>query len=230
VVPTIYSRNNIIYGNDVLGADDRAGVYCASKCIRPEVSVLFTSGEEIGGFGMDQFLQSFKKFPNIKLAIALDRRGVAEYVTYNRINDKVREYVRGFGYQEAAGSFSDIRIFTDGTRIPSVNLSVGFHNEHSKKEFLCIDEMFLTLARVKTMIANPIQSLYQVKKTKRVDKWVGSSYPIGFDEKYGGDSMAYCEICGRKVYAWGEDIYCDYCDSVTRLDHGGLVGYDRRIK
>jgi acetylornithine deacetylase/succinyl-diaminopimelate desuccinylase-like protein len=193
-IPAVVKSNNMLFSKDKktgIGADDRAGVYILSQFMNSGVSLLFTNHEESGGFGMDAFLRDFKDFSHIKLAIAVDRHGVGDYVTYNSLPDQVHSYVRSFGFNEVEGSFSDIALFTDTTRIPSVNLSCGYHREHTVNEYLCIDEMELTINRIKQMIKRPINKKYKVKKPK----WNAYKYPY-YDNSQSGDL---CEMCSNRL-------------------------------
>ncbi len=159
--------------NGVLGADDRAGVFAIVQLLlkckdqgRERPSVLFTNYEEIGGVGVQKFIDDCRvnPFEKTRLLIELDRRGANDYVYYNGyLPDDVKDYVEAFGFVESSGSYSDIADLTDAFMIPSVNLSVGYYNEHSVRERLHVDELQLTIDRVLRMIGDPIDKLYPME-------------------------------------------------------------------
>jgi hypothetical protein len=238
----LYFSNGIVRAkNAVLGADDRAGIYiilelldfCKENSIELP-NVLLTEGEEIGGIGMTKLCErmSSSHFSNIHLALALDRQGCGEYVCYNDLPILVKDYIEDFGWNDDIGTFSDIEIFTDTYGIPSVNLSVGFHNEHTKAEELHLDELLLTFSRVSRMLKKPIGRRYVV--TKNYDKWSkwdsygwfrgNNSWPI---TKTNNENMhpltskgetPRCELCSvshsikKLVYIENEGLYlCTDC-------------------
>jgi len=155
----------------ILGTDDRAGVYALLEIYKKLVregkalpSFLFTDGEESGGTGMEAFAIVNPDI-YVNLIIAIDRQGVGEYVTYNHLPTEVRKYVESFGFRNERGVFSDCMILTEETQIPSVNVSAGYYHQHSSREKLHIDELYLTIYRILRMINNPIQELYKSKPT-----------------------------------------------------------------
>lgn len=203
--------NNIISG-DGLGADDRAGVF-ACLYLRnkfPNVPVLFTNFEESGGKGMEAFVTyHIDLVGNVNMAIAIDRKGAGHYVTYNDLPKKCRRYVQSFGWHEETGSFSDIEIFTDKFEIPSINVSCGYYNQHTKSELLVIDELYLTISRLERMIKNPIAKLHRVKK-KVYKSWWGSK-----EDSYGyADNVRYvvCPYCRSfHIQEYTNMYYCNDC-------------------
>lgn len=236
VIPIIQNKNGVIKANDcILGADDRAGIFAimkihehfSKKGVMP--NILFTDGEEIMGTGMSAFVLDEYDFDHINLVLSLDRQGCGEYVTYNYLDRKVEEFVESFGFFQREGTFSDIEIFTDATLIPSVNLSIGYHYQHTKKEELHIDEMYLTINRVINMVNNPLETLYKSKasswalwrsKEELPSLKSKSSLPFGWEE----DIVSYedlrenedeeidpCELCGTvDMLVWARDSGGEY--------------------
>ena len=163
----------------------------------------------------------------LKLAIALDRRGASEYVTYNVLSDEVHEYISQFGFVEEYGTFSDIEYFSDHTKIPSVNVSVGYYHQHTTHEQLNIDEMRLTLRRCIFIIAEPIEALYPVKEKVYKQGQQGYQYPLDYgwdyyDKRYDRKEDTYdlCEWCNYEAATttvdwYGQKIYvCQYCAEI----------------
>jgi hypothetical protein len=168
----IYLDEGILSANGILGADDRAGVFgiwsIAKRCAEKKIDIpnmLFTGGEESGGKGMKKFLQAVKdeSFSHIKLGIALDRRNANEYVTYVDIENEVKKYIEKWGFISGHGSYSDIKDWSEKTKIPSVNLSVGYYDNHFQTETLHLDELTMTINRVMKIVQNPIPKLYPCK-------------------------------------------------------------------
>ena len=188
----ITKANNIIRvesrGNDCLGADDRAGVSAILTLLRnckknkiPLPPVLFTNYEESGGIGVDRFIKEIEMDSSkINLMVEIDREGVSQYVTYHTVDREVDDYVQSFGFHEKTGCYSDIMDLTDYYMIPSVNVSAGYYNQHSSREYLVLDELDLTCTRLLKMLDNPLKTCYPV-----IDiSWRGK---YGNTPKYEGD-------------------------------------------
>lgn len=190
-LPVILKVNHNLIENTkgILGADDRAGVYGILEIVRelhangnPLPSVLFTNYEESGGRGVKAFIATGKFDPRgIDLLVELDRRGCNEYVFYSTtLPVQVKNYVESFGFREERGSYSDISDLTDTYEIPSVNLSIGYYNQHTMRETLHYDELMLTVDRVVEMCEDPIGTLYKVPKPT-YKKWSRKDW-----DEYGG--------------------------------------------
>lgn len=176
----------------VLGADDRAGVFgilsVLFQCNRYGIefpSVLFTNYEEIGGVGVKKFINDLDEdpFENTNLLIELDRKGANEYVYYSSfLPDEVVGYVESYGFIEGYGSYSDIADLTEVFLVPSVNLSIGYYNQHTPDERLHVDEMKLTISRVFEMVKNPIQNKYLVEEHFFEDRFgfYGEEWEMGY--------------------------------------------------
>ena len=174
----------------ILGADDRAGVFAIIKIAQHLEdksmipNMIFTDEEECGGHGMDDFMEDaaskrhlskYRRFNHIRLAVAIDRKGVGEYVKYNYLPPEVEKYVESFGFHDAYGTFNDIEIFSSESSIPSVNVSAGYYRQHTENEELHVDELILTMRRVLSMIKDPIDALYPIPADKK-GRWKGNSY------------------------------------------------------
>ena len=149
-----YQRNeDKIYNPDGgLGGDDRCGIYAIMKLLekyRPHV--LFTEDEEKGCIGAEKAVEKLAK-PNVKYIIEFDRRGKDDCVFYDCGNEKFMDYVESFGFKTNYGTCSDISILGSAWDIASVNLSSGYYNEHTEREYVIFDQLQKTINRANAMI------------------------------------------------------------------------------
>jgi len=174
-------RNVIVGKNGRLGGDDRAGIMAIisinNTCVKdalPLPSILLTDGEESGGTGMREFIKDtgIETLAPVNLVLGLDRRGVGEYVYYIEPAQEVKFYIETFGFSKSFGSYSDSKDLSKAFSIPSVNLSVGYYDNHTSSETVHLDEMFLTVKRVIEMIKDPLNQRYGVEK-ERVYSYYG---------------------------------------------------------
>ncbi len=218
----IFQRNGVIFANNsVLGADDRAGVWAITKlvqtCVEGKIeppNVLFTNYEESGSGGMKEFVKQKIDFKHVNMAIAMDRKGCGHYVTYNHLAKEVERYMYTFGWDDQNGSFSDISIFTDEYLIPSVNVAVGYHREHTKNETLNLDELFLTVNRVYKMLKNPIKQLYPSKKKySYAQNWGADGYYSNYwnNKEIPGEVKNYSSARYKST--------CDFCATVGWVNY-----------
>ncbi len=164
-------RERIGCTNGILGADDRAGVMAMvvimRACVRDKLqlpSLLLTNKEESGSAGMRAFVKDNRMsiLSGARIIIAMDRRGCSEYVYYEDPEKPVLQYIESFGFTKSHGSYSDGRIIATDWKIPHINLSIGYYDNHSTSEILHLDEMMLTVNRVLAMIKDPIEKRYGI--------------------------------------------------------------------
>lgn len=141
----------------VLGADDRAGVFILQQLLlkhRPH-AMLF-AGEEKGCLGARDFVEACPDFSPIRLFIGLDAAGSNRLVWYGdawQYADALR-FMAHHGFRDDGhGSSSDIAVLSDYWRdVPGVNLSVGYHLQHTVEEYLNIGEMLRTRDKVSRLL------------------------------------------------------------------------------
>lgn len=154
---------NVLWKPMGTGFDDRAGIYAIFQIwklgLRPHV--IFTDGEEIGGIGAQQLIQTFSRCPFdvCNFLLQLDRKGYNDAVFYQCDNKNFVKYIESFGFKEAYGTFSDISFIAPQWGIAAVNLSIGYMDEHTESERLYCDFCDETIEKVKKI-------LIQVQKKK----------------------------------------------------------------
>lgn len=147
----------------ILGADDRAGVAMIINIMREineqnfigTIKIALTVGEEVGQIGAMGIEKDF--FEDVSYAISLDRKNGFDIVTHSSFQRYCSEEYGLFfekasinflkhdkGYRVVKGGISDLRVWSM-YGIESVNISVGFYNEHTENEFLNIREWNRTL-------------------------------------------------------------------------------------
>ena len=150
-------KKGVLWSSEGLGADDRAGIFAIIKILQDGLrpSVILTTGEEEGGVGACAICEKYPEcpIPGLKYMIQLDRHGTNDCVFYDCYCPEFVDYVESFGFCERWGSFTDISFLMPEWQIVGVNLSVGYEDEHSKQEILCINPLFDTIKKVKKMLA-----------------------------------------------------------------------------
>lgn len=195
-------EKGIMWSPQGLGADDRAGIFSILKILltsnlRP--SIIFTTDEEIGGLGAKRFICDFEE-PAVptNFLIELDRNGINDCVFYEGDNSDFVDFIEGFGFSEAWGSFSDISIISPVWEILGVNLSIGYKNEHSKTETLSIPYMLNTIAKVKNILSMPTDKIPEFEYKEVKNSYFKYLYPT--EEYLLHDYIGTCDHCGALAY------------------------------
>ena len=173
------TKKGIMWSPDGLGADDRAGVFAILKIIQSGLrpSVIFTTDEEKGGIGAAVLAEEDCPIPHLKYLIQLDRRGVNDCVFYDCYNPEFTAYVESFGFIERWGSFSDISFLCPEWNLCGVNLSVGYEDEHSISETLCVPALLDTIGKVKKMLTAADIPTFEYKELAAgYSRWFRTNY------------------------------------------------------
>ena len=188
--------------SNCLGADDCAGVYAALRMIEAGVkaSFVFHRDEEIGGKGSAWLARQYPEWlAKFNICLALDRRGTQDVIVdQNWGKCASDEFARGLanelgmGHSKADGIFTDSANYVD--LIPECsNLSVGYQNEHSKRETLDLEYLDRVIDK---LIAVDWDNIPVVRAP-------GDN---GWDDMgYFGAGTGYTDIVSDL------DTFCDYC-------------------
>lgn len=206
-------ENNGIYTakDSILGADDRAGIYAILKILESGLrpSFLFTNYEESGLIGVRQFIkEDLLNTDNLKLFVEIDRQGCNDFVFYSSsLPTEVKYYAESFGFVETWGILSDVQELTEKTRIPHINVSAGYYNQHSTSERLHLDELELTISRVIRLLNQPIEELYEVQEV--FDSTYGYGYyPANYGIDYEDDVAFAKETFSCRATSSGKKFRC----------------------
>jgi len=168
----------------ILGADDRAGIailfqianHLQTTRYNGTVKYILTVEEEIGLIGASEVNPAFLE--NIDAAFVLDRRGSGDIVTScagieyfctGAFGSAIEEIAATSSVGEwkcTAGGSSDTRIWATAG-IQSVNLSVGYSNEHTNAESLDVWACYNTVRLLKILFLKKRLFMPSVKELQR---------------------------------------------------------------
>jgi tripeptide aminopeptidase len=185
----IIKVNNIwSSSNGILGADDRAGVAVLlhiaehlnkSSSFSGKVKFIFTVEEECGLVGASQVDEYF--LWNTDAAIVVDRRGTGDIVTscggfipfclpgYGTFFENVAGEEGLNGWRTTPGGSSDTRIWASHG-IQSVNLSTGYSNEHTAKEYLDVESCYRTAKLIEGIFKRGKELKSVLREIRREEK------------------------------------------------------------
>lgn len=141
-----------------IGADDRAG--CALLWALADLghSILLTSGEERGCLASrwiaEERTDLLDELNAHHFMVQFDRQGCGQFKCYDVGTDAFRAYVQtatGFGEPDRLRG-TDITVLA--RRVCGVNLSVGYHHEHTPQETLVVAEWERTLRTARAWLGS----------------------------------------------------------------------------
>jgi len=142
----------IIVGDGNLGADDKNGVWILLKILekmKNKISFIFSTEEEVGGNIRELLKDNEKIVKKLKYAIVFDRRnsgdiiGTLNYYCTEKFQDKLKEIGKKYKFKSARGTVSDANPISE--YISCVNLSCGYYEPHTNKEYTVFEELINSL-------------------------------------------------------------------------------------
>ena len=130
-----------------IGGDDRCGILMILEIVKAyNCSVLFWEDEEIGCVGAGKFIKTdLAASLEFNYIIEFDRRGSNDAVFYECDNPDFEEFITKEFYKTAYGSMSDISELAPFLGCAAVNLSCGYYNAHTTKEYVVFKEMIASM-------------------------------------------------------------------------------------
>ena len=152
-----YSNNEI----SSIGADDRCGCAMLWLLRNSGHSLLILDGEEHGQKGAHFLMESdpalFDELNSHTFMLQLDRRNSRDLRYYDLpVTDEFKTFIEaGTGYENVEGKGrTDICVLCRD--ICAANISVGYYNEHTKEEYVEVEEWQNTLDKVRSLLEKPL--------------------------------------------------------------------------
>lgn len=199
-----------------IGGDDKSGIIaCLELLTRLKiVKCVFFLDEEQGCKGSSAGRLEF--FDNCRYAVQIDRKGSSDIITRGSGTDLCSKEFEElldtlgskYGYKSTTGFTTDVVKLKDrGLKISACNLSAGYHNPHTKQEYIdanqllnCID-FCLAIAKIKTVYEHT-KPIYTPSTSKP------PLYNLN-TTKY-SDTSRRCAVCNERLgYNFG--IICNEC-------------------
>ena len=212
--------DTITSNKGALGADDRAGIAIILEVLRNieslsfqgTLKIAFSREEEIGCVGAKQIDANW--YADVDLAIVVDRRGNRDIVTgcYNAFcSDAVGNFfeeaskMQGMNWKAVEGGISDATVFSN-KGVNSVNLSAGYRNEHTDKEYVVFSDMVDTVRLILQVFAIVNTFYLTFGQVPMYSNWVQD-----YTKKKSYDNYSYYTESDF-VYMFQEDVYAEVVD------------------
>lgn len=198
-----------------IGFDDKAGIIAIVELWRRikdrNFRIIFTADEEVGGIGAHAIDPTV--YDDAAYIIELDRRGNCDLIQTSGCtrlcSDEFASMFTKYGFKKATGTFTDVNVFKlSAPHVNMVNLSIGYYEAHTNKEYLEINDF--------QHIVDCVQDFIETHRDCIPDNTPAEpKRQYNFDDRYGRfDNPRY----GNHMlddYDWLDDPLevCDWCTS-----------------
>lgn len=201
-----------------LGADDKNGVWILLQLIRKypdDVSFIFSTGEEtVTQCDIKDWINANWEFidKHIPYALVFDRRGkgdiIGEFNEYctQEFEDDVYACIDSLGFKPTMGVFSDADAISE--HLSCVNLSCGFYNAHTEKEYTRIKSLYQGLYAGEKIITS-MKQFYKAPEKYYGGRWYRQTGTHGTKDSTGW----YYE--DDQYHVW----FCPMCDAIYLEDY-----------
>lgn len=254
----IDDKGVIMSNKGALGADDRAGIAIILAVLRNlkkinfngHIKVAFSREEEIGCKGAEKI--DPKWYEGTDLAIVCDRRGNRDIVAgcgmafcSNEVGFFMEDVSKmlDMNYNCVEGGISDAMVFAQ-EGINSINLSVGYMNEHTEREFVVINDMKDTARLILQAIAVINTFCHTFGEVPYDNRWAkswgygnkgGNKYYQGgryFEDSFENEVWAeeYDQNGDVYVYEIGKDVIIQQGENEIALSRESLRNLVEQLK
>jgi hypothetical protein len=228
-----YSKDgNYMMSPQGIGGDDRCGVYIILELLNKlpyKPYVLFTMDEEVGGIGAQAFMKYIVdvEIPDLKYIVEYDRKGNKDCVFYHCDNKEFVEFVEGFGFDKAYGTFSDISIIAPDLEVAAVNISSGYYNPHTEHEYVDISDMNTIIEKSIKMLTAECEKFEYIEQEYQ-SYYSGYSSYSSYNRRI---DVTFLPAESVWVYSWtAETWFVNEENEIAIDEYGNYYRYDKTYK
>jgi hypothetical protein len=192
-----------------IGADDKNGIYIALEVLKytsDPIKLLFTHSEEIGCIGASEVKAI--DMADVAYMLEFDRRGSGDIINYgsDEFLKIVQDCGKQYGYKETDGLFTDVTTLSKNFGISAVNLSCGYYDAHTNKEFTVWSELDNSANFAVELILNIPVQVFKYKYVSPYKSYKYDTYELDW-HNFGKQKKLH-QFPADKFTDYG---YCDYC-------------------
>lgn len=210
--------------NDALGGDDRCGVAIALALIQEHTRGIFCffDEEETGCGGSTAMIKMYSTYiKECTCYIGLDRAHNLDAATYSYRSEKLLAVVGKYGYKEVMGSLTDVSNIEDTYPKATVNLSVGFNNQHSSKESVNVKHSYATYEAMIAIAEECVDKAFDdIESTSFDSGYSYSGYGYGGYKSFGKEVAFYDDDYDDSYYGIRDNKLRDMIEKNDSLPFG----------
>ena len=229
------------------GGDDKCGIAITLGMLKeqPSMKAVFFLDEEVGCLGSEKADISF--FDDCLFVLQCDRRGSDDFVNKisgcvlydNGFADAIKYLLQKYNRHEVNGGMTDVQEIAYKTKLPVANMSCGYYNPHTDKEYINIYDIIQTY-KLCSDIFKYVHEKHEVKENRERHQYsmlgryggyghydwydgYGSHTDVMFNEQQLSEAETKIKaICGSGCGMY--DGYCDTC--MTTAEEAAEYYYD----
>jgi len=166
------TANDMVFrskNNQVIGGDDKCGVFAVLKLIIDKdihipLTGLLTVAEETGCNGVRHAMSHHSDyFADCIFWVTVDRRGNDEIITtnsdYQLSSDEITKVLDNLddNWKSATGSISDVSEGVSSLNINGINLAAGYYNAHTGSEYVSMNDLTNSVSFLKQILIPQMQ-------------------------------------------------------------------------
>jgi len=162
-----------------IGGDDKVGIFIALDCLRSfdNIKAVFFCDEEVGCFGSYEADMDF--FDDVGFVLQCDRNGNKDFIhnaggtplSSKQFKKAAHKIMKDYGYKFEHGMMTDVMALKEsGLECSCANMSCGYYNPHSYREYVDMDDVENCLDMVKEMFTKMGGNYYRHQYTKPKQK------------------------------------------------------------
>ena len=226
------TANDMVFrskNNQVIGGDDKCGVFAVLKLITDKdfhipLTGLLTVAEETGCNGVRHAMSHHKDyFADCIFWVTVDRRGNDEIITtnsdYQLSSDEIIEVLDNLddNWKSATGSISDVSEGVDSLHINGINLAAGYYNAHTGSEYVSLNDLTNSVGFLKQILipqmqrhlsTNRDQIEYEPKSARSY--YYGGYGVSAYNNYYTGSSKKYTKRTEGGITYYEYDSYDEW--------------------
>lgn len=191
---SIYMNGNNIFAMNTdtvsqigIGGDDKVGIWAVLELLKinKKFNAVFFSNEEIGAIGSSNI--DLDIFKNASWLLELDRKGksdfICEYISSKEFKNDLKEVYESYDYnsETTKNTVTDVSRLSDrNVGVSCVNISCGYYNPHSDKEYIVFDEAMESMKMTNELIDKFGDKKYAFIKEKVTYSNVNTNIGYGY--------------------------------------------------
>lgn len=166
------------------GGDDKVGIWVCLEMLKTfdNIKICFFAQEEIGCVGSSQADEHF--FKDVGYVFQCDRKGNSDFVQTSSglemFGEEFTEHIittlfeHGYGITD--GGLTDVHEISQIANVACANMSCGYYEPHTAREYVNIDDAINTMEMVRALITTLGEVRHEYKSKSTYSNWGYGDY------------------------------------------------------
>jgi len=171
-----------------IGGDDKVGIFITLELLRTfeNFKAVFFLDEEVGCVGSS--LANFSFFDNSSFVLQCDRQRIEDFVTKisstklssKKLQKQIKPILKKYNRNCTDGGMTDVLEIAKNNDVQVANVSCGYYNPHTNREYIKISEVMNTLDFCQEILHFTSDKRYSMDTKSRTVAYTYSDYSWGY--------------------------------------------------